>query len=247
MEHIHRGLEKRAGRGIRLVTGVVVGATLVLCVVSAPAAARQFRPEKSSLGGYVDELSTVALTSSSSNFVVPSVTCKKKGAVAFGVELVFATTNTHLTRADVSVNCIARKQVQFSTYASVDGTAEPSEVASMHPGDTVAVAVSCDNTGTSVSIHDQSTGFMYSGASTAPADCDTAVVGGAGECANTSCSKLRYLPEFGSVAFSDALLNGGPVVDGSYARSYYAGPRNQFAPGPLGDGGTAFTIQKTAT
>jgi len=226
---------------------LVVGACFALCLVATPAGARAGNPNKNPVGGYAafDLSNPLVLTSSSADVVVPSATCKKKGAIGFGVELVKAETAAYLTRADVGVDCIAHKQVEYAVYAYLDGTAEPSEIASIHAGDTVETAVTCDGSGTSVSVHDVNTGFTYAESSASTAACDATQIGGAGVCANASCSKQEYLPEFGAVAFSDALVNGealggfDPVVE-----QYFEGNKNQFGPGPL-EGGTAFTLDKT--
>jgi len=247
VENIHRRLERPARHLVLDFVAIVAVASLVLCFALPAGGRAAANPKDDPYGGYavINETNPYVLTSGSTTFVLPSSTCKKKGAVGFGVELVAAMTSMHLTRADVAVNCLAKKKVEFTTDAYLDGDLVPSEIASMHPGDTVAVAVTCDGAGTSVSVNDENTGFTYSQSSASPADCDAAQTGGVGVCANSSCTRQEYLPDFGMVTFSDALVNGEAL--GGFERlveQYFEGNKNQFGPGPL-VGGTAFTLHQT--
>ena len=231
------------------VVALLLAACFAPCLVAAPAGARTANSNKDPVGGYgaisSDLGNPLVLTSSSADVVVPSATCKKKGAIGFGVGLVRAETGGYLTRADVGVDCLAHRQVEYAVYAYLDGTAEPSEIASIHAGDTVETAVTCDGAGTSASVHDVNTGFTYTESSTSTGACDATQIGGAGVCANASCSKQAYLPDFGAVAVSDALVNGEALGGfNTIVEQYFEGNKNQFGPGPL-EGGTAFTLDKT--
>jgi hypothetical protein len=109
----------------------------------------------------------------------------------------------------------------------------------MNPGDTVALSSTCGASGIAISIDDTTTGSVGTASSSTPETCTQAEVG---DDAASNGKVIVPLPAFGSLTFTNAMVNGAAL--GSItptANNLYEGKKNVVTTGALTSGGTAFT------
>ena len=227
-------------RLLRSLGAISVGALLVVTIVADPVSAGATTrvhadPTRYPFAGYLTSPTTI--TSAAATMVVPSFTCTRKVSAMTGDAIVYDSNGPSFGSAMVYLGCSGRKEL-VSALTNIDDVLSVPTVI-MKPGDTVALSATCGASGIALSIDDTTTASVGTASSSNPETCTQAEVG---DDAATNGKVIVPLPAFGSLTFTDAMVNGAAL--GSLtptANTLYEGKKNVVTTGALTDGGTAFT------
>jgi len=223
---------------------VAVGALLVLGVAAAPVAAGttprvHASPTRYPFAGYLTSPTTI--TSAAATVVVPSFTCTKKLTGMTADAIVYDSNGPGFSSAMVYLGCSHKKEL-VSALAQIDDAFSVPTVA-MNPGDTVALSATCGASGIAITIDDTTTGSVGTASSSTPETCTQAEIG---DDAASNGKVIVPLPAFGSLTFTNAMVNGVALgLATPTANNLYEGKKNVVTTGAL-SGGTAFTTTQGA-
>jgi hypothetical protein len=213
------------------------GVLLILSAAHPVAAATKMHanPTRYPFAGYITSPTTI--TSAATTVIVPSFTCTKKLVAVTGDATVYNSSGPGFSSAMVHLGCFRKKEL-VRAYAQIDNIFSFPTV-TMNPGDTVAPSATCGASGIAISIDDTTTGSVGTASSSTPEVCTQAEIG---DDAASNGKVIVPLPAFGSLAFTNAMVNGAAL--GSItptANNLYEGKKNVIMTGVLTSAGTAFT------
>jgi hypothetical protein len=211
---------------------IIIGSTaLAAGVIATPAGAKP--PPNSHLAGYGISIDD---SSMSGTMVVPSYTCKPKDNVVAQVASYDNTAEVY-SGSNLYLACAKHNVPTLSVGLDVDGTFTY-PAATIRPGDTVVISMSCGGSGTTVGVDDTTSESSVSASSANPSDCSGGGVGMDGV-TGTGHGGQTNLPQFGSLQWTAASINGSPLGDASPTPvNYYEGKKNVITVGALnGSGG----------
>ena len=219
---------------------ILVGA-LVFFVMTGPqaGAAPLSAQGRYPFAGYITAKAPV--TSVSATTSVPTFPCGRRLTAVAASAIVYDGSENAFSAAEIYLGC-QHKQEVLAALAELDGTFSTLSI-TVHTGDTMSLSVSCGAGGVTVSVDDQTSMTTASSSSAGAESCSQAEIGDDGV-APSGSTKIVALPPFGSISYSAAEVNGGPLGSvSSSPATYEEGKRNVITTGAL-SGGTAFTTTK---
>jgi Peptidase A4 family len=152
------------------------------------------------------------ITSFDLQFTVPKYTCTapKDSVNAYADSLDTASANPNaFTGAYVQLDCTTTKKPVIVPLFEVDGTYTHASGFAIHKGDIMVINVTCGSSGINVELTDQTAHVTQSADSASAASCNGVFMGNIA--AASAKGKILPLPTFGSVDFTNALVDGSPL------------------------------------
>jgi len=189
-----------------------------------------------SFAGYQTAVTAGSATSSAASFTVPALSCTTaERAITPGAGVAASQTSS---AAFVFTGCQDGKAVYYPGLV-INGTETDYTATPFSAGDVIKVSASVTTSGTTVQVADVTTGvtktFTGAGASAV-----AAFIGDRGWA--TSTGTLLGVPNFGTLTFTNCLIDGTALASGhprEYLRANHAGIV-QIAPGAVSSAGPAF-------
>jgi hypothetical protein len=212
-------------------------------VSAAPPAKTLPRASKYPFAGYLTSPTTI--TSASATITLPSLSCARKTQALAAGAIVYSSTGSHFSSADVYIGCSSRKEI-LAALTDVNNHFKVPTV-TMNPGDIVSLSATCGPSGISVTVDDETSMSTATNSSSAPETCTQAEIGDDAAAKDIDAGTgIVPLPDFGSLTFTNAMVNGAALGSvPSSATTYSEGKKNMITTGPL-TGGTAFTTTQEA-
>jgi Peptidase A4 family len=236
---LRRGTVTMSSVSTRSVALVIV--TVILwasAAVPAGAAMIAAKPEKSAVAGYI---ATTTVSTATATVTLPKFSCTSKTDLLSADVAVYDATDESVSLVTTVLACSKTKAPFYDILFDADGTDSLADV-TVSAGDSVTMSISCSATsGTTVSVDDTTDNSSDSASSATPETCGEVFVGDEGF-PKGSGKAAEPLPTFGSIDFSDVMVNGAAL--GSFSElsgNYDEGKKAVIDTGALTAGGTAFT------
>jgi hypothetical protein len=192
-----------------------------------------------SFAGYQATVTAGSATSSAASFTVPALSCTT-AARAIGPDAGVAVNNDKTSSAaGVITGCVNGKTVTFP-WLAVNGTTTNYTTTTFSAGDLISLSAKVTTAGTTVQVTDVTTGVTKK--LTGPGASASAAWIGDDPAVNSSTGALLGVPNFGTLTFTNGLIDGKALTSGHPAGYLRANAGIvQIAPGALSPAGTAFT------
>jgi peptidase A4-like protein len=186
--------------------GVALAALLGFTALLGAQTAGASKP-KSDLAVY--QALNQTLTSFGVQFTVPKYTCTATNDSVNAYADAFDTASANPNAFDgayVQLDCTTKKRPLIVPFLEVDGTFTQPSGLTIRKGDTMVINVTCNSSGSSVELTDETTDVSQSATSDSAASCNGVFMGNIAS-ANAK-GKVVPLPSFGSVDFTNAVVDG---------------------------------------